>query len=64
MLFKVFHNLKFSLTVEMKKKIVQYLDVEFNLDAGSVSPHLKPNTIVRYINVMFNNLPSIINHIL
>lgn len=63
MLFKVFHDLKFSITVEMKKKYVQHLEVEFNLTAGSVSPHLKPNTIVKYINVKFNNPPSIIKHI-
>lgn len=64
MLFKFFHGLKFEITVEMNKKIMQYLDVEFNLTDSTASPYMKPNTIVKYTNFKSNPPPSNIKPIL
>lgn len=32
--------------VEVDKKIVQYLDVEFDFTTGTVSPYMKPNAVL------------------
>lgn len=66
MLFKLFHDLEFKITVEMKKRrsYIIYLDVEFNLNASTVSPCMKLNTIGKYINYKSNHPSSIIKHIL
>lgn len=44
-LFKHFKDLNFKITVEMNVKIVQYLDVEFNLLTGTVSTYMKSNSV-------------------
>lgn len=40
--FKVFQGIDFDITVHMSKIFGQYLDIEFNLSAGTVSPYTKP----------------------
>lgn len=37
MLFKLFQDLDFDITVDMNRKIMQYVDVEFKISAGTVS---------------------------
>ena len=44
-------------------KIVNYLDVIFNLDDGIYKPYKKPTDEMRYIHVDFDHPPSIIKEI-
>lgn len=61
-LFKLLKSLVFETEVDMKKKIDKYLNVELNLQTGSVSSCMKPNTKLKYGNVR-SNPTSIIKQI-
>ena len=60
---KVFSDNGLEVTVEANKKVVQYLDVELNLNDGSFKPYLKPNDSPLYVNVDSSHPPSIISNI-
>lgn len=47
----------------MNRKVVQYLDVKFNLSAGTVSPHMKPNNVLKYVNKKSSRPASVIRYI-
>ena len=49
--------------VECNMKILNYLDVTFNLNDGTYKPHKKPNKEMKYIHVYSNHPPSIIKQI-
>ena len=53
------HGLK--ITIQNNLKIVNYLDVTFNLSNGSYYPYRKPNNLPQYINIKSNHPPNIIN---
>ena len=44
-------------------KIVNYLDVTFNLNDGTYWPYQKPDNIIQCIHVESNHPPNIINQI-
>lgn len=43
LLFKLFKGLVSEIEVDINQNLVRYLDVELNLQNGSVSPYMKPN---------------------
>lgn len=43
MFFKFFQDLDFDITVDMNRKMIQYLDMEFTLSASTVS-HIQNQT--------------------
>lgn len=57
------NNLEFESELDMNHKVVQYLDVDLNLQTGSVSPYTKTNTKLMYVNTGFNHLVSVIRYI-
>ena len=44
-------------------KVVNYLDVTFNLDDGTYKPYTKPNNEIKYIQENSNHPPSVIRQI-
>ena len=60
---KVFKNNGLDLIIEWNNKIVNYLDVTFNLNEASYQPYQKPDNIIQYIHVESNHLPNIIKQI-
>ena len=44
-------------------KIVNYLDVTFNLNDGTYRPYQKPDNIIQYMHVESNNPPNNIRQI-
>ena len=44
-------------------KVVNYLDVTFNLNDGTYPPYQKPDNIIQYIHVESNLSPNIIEQI-
>ena len=44
-------------------KIVNYLDVTFNLNDGTYKPYAKPNNEIKYIHKNSNHPPSVIRQI-
>ena len=44
-------------------KVVNYLDVTFNLNDGTYNPYTKPNNQIKYININSNHPPSVIRQI-
>ena len=60
---KVFNDNGLQVTVEANKKVVQYLDVELNLNDDTFKPYIKPNDSPLYVNVDSNHPPSILKNI-
>ena len=58
---KVFKECGLSITCELNKKIVDFLDVRFNLNDQTYEPYRKPNNDPVYINKHSNHPPNIIN---
>ena len=55
------HGLKLEIKCNLKK--VDYLDITFDLNAGSYSPYRKSNNDARYTNAKSNHSPSILKQI-
>ena len=47
----------------MQQKVVDYLDVPFNLSDGTYKPYHKPDNKINYINVQSNHPPNIIKQL-
>ena len=62
-LIKIFKNAGLNITVDTNLKIVNYLDVTFNLDEELYKPYKKPNDEPQYINKLSNHPPPIIRNI-
>ena len=60
---KVFNENGLQVTVEANKKVVQYLDVELNLNDETFKPYIKPNDSPLYVNIDSNHPPSILKNI-
>jgi len=52
-----------NITIQTNLKIVNYLDVTFNLNNGTYYPYRKPNNQPLYINVKSNHPPNIIKQL-
>ena len=58
-----FKSLGLNITIQTNLKIVNFLDVTFNLQDGTYQPFHKPNETPMYINVNSNHPPNIIKQI-
>ena len=52
-----------DLTIQTDLKIVNFRDVEINLDVGTYRPYRKPDNMPVYINRKSNHPPTIIKEI-
>lgn len=52
----------FKISVVMNSKFVQYLDIEFNLSASTVSLYMKPKTVLKYVSTNSNHPGNVIRH--
>ena len=59
----IFREQSLSITGEGGSKIVDYLDVLFNLEDGSYAPFIKPNTNTKYVSTQSNHPSKIISMI-
>ena len=57
---KVFKRNGLGLTIQGNKKVVDYLDVTFNLNNGTHKPYRKPNEVTTYVHKESNHPPNII----
>ena len=57
---KIFVNNGLKITIETNKKIIDYLDVTLNLQAGTHQPYIKPGNTPSYINAKSNHPPCVI----
>ena len=55
------HGLK--ITIEANKKVINFLDVTFNLNEKTYSPYTKPNANLLYVHKESNHPPTIIENI-
>ena len=60
---KIFKDKGLDIVIECNKKVVNYLDVTFNLEDGSHRPFRKPDDETSYINVHSDHPPSIIKQL-
>ena len=63
-LIKMFKD-KFQLkiTIQTNLKVVDFLDVTFNLTTGTYQPYSKPNSQPIYVNALSNHPPNILKRI-
>ena len=60
---KIFKDNGLDIIIECNLKIVNYLDITFNLNDGSFRPYHKPDENVKYIHVNSNHPPNIIKQL-
>ena len=60
---KVFKNNGLDVIIDWNMKVVNYLDVTFNLNDCTYRPYQKPDNIIQYIHVGSNHPPNIIKQI-
>ena len=60
-IIKIFKDVGFSIDIETNSKLVEFLDITFNLNNGTYKPYKKPNNPLLYINKSSNHQPQIIN---
>ena len=59
----LFKKYGLEIKIECNKKVVDFLEVTFNLKDGTYKPYQKPDSKISYINVQSNHLPNIIKHL-
>ena len=59
----IFRKHGLEITVEANKKVVNFLDVTFNLRAGTYEPYMKPGNTPLYVHRLSNHPPSITKNI-
>ena len=62
-IIKIFKNIGFQIDININLKIVDFLDVTFNLAENSYKPYKKTNDTLLYINTESNRPPEIIKQI-
>ena len=62
-IIKIFKTIGFQIDIDINLKIVNFLDVTFNLSENSYKPYKKPNDSLLYINTESNHPPEIIKQI-
>ena len=62
-IIKIFKEIGFKIDIETNLKIVDFLDITFNLIISSYKPCKKPNDALLYINKNFNHPPQIIKEL-
>ena len=59
----LFKKYGLEIIIECNKKVVDYLDIIFNLKDRTYKPYQKPDNKITYINVQSNHPPSIIKQL-
>ena len=59
-IIKAFEEIGLKITIQTNLKVVNFLDITFNLNNGSYKPYKKPNDQPMYINKNSNHPPNII----
>ncbi|GFR78813.1 inositol hexakisphosphate and diphosphoinositol-pentakisphosphate kinase 2 [Elysia marginata] len=59
----IFKDNGLNITIQANQKIVDFLDVTFNLHTGLHKPYKKPNHRITYIHIESNHPPSIIKNL-
>ena len=62
-IIKIFKDTGFAIDVETNLKIVDFLDITFNLSNGTYRSCKKPNDLLSCINKSSNHPPQIINQL-
>ena len=62
-IIKIFKNIGFQIEIQTNLKLVDFLDVTFNLANNTYQPYKKPNDNLLYINTSSNHPPQIIKHL-
>ena len=62
-IIKIFKDIGFAIDVETNLKIVDLLDITFNLNNGTYKPYKKPNNLLSYINKSSKHPPQIANQL-
>ena len=62
-IIKIFKDVGFGIDIETNSKVVDFLDITFNLNNGIYKPYKKPNDRLLYINKSSNHPPQIINQL-
>ena len=63
-IIKSFKDLGLRITTQTNPKIVNFLNVTFNLNSGKYYPYRKPNDMPLYIHRLSNHPPPILKHLL
>ena len=56
-IYRIFNNNGLGITIEANKKIINFLDVTFNLNQNTYQPFTKPNTELQYVHRESNHPP-------
>ena len=63
-ILKIFKDHELDIIIQCNMKVVNYLDVTFNLSEGTYKPYTKPNIVIKYIHKnSSNHPPSVIQQI-
>ena len=58
-IIKIFRQEGLEITIQVNLKVVEFLDVELNLNTGTHKPFTKPNNTIQYVDVNSNHPGSI-----
>ena len=59
----IFKENKLKITIEANLKVINFLDIRFNLQRATYEPYAKPNNVPLYVHKDSNHPPSIIKNI-
>ena len=62
-IIQIFKAIGFQIDININLKIIDFLDVTFNLSENSYKPYKKPNSKLLYINTESNHPPEVLKHI-
>ena len=62
-IIKIFKDFGFGSDIETNSKVVDFLDITFNLNNGIYKPYKKPNDRLLYIKKSSNHRPQIIKQL-
>ena len=60
---EIFESNSLKLTIDANKKVVNFLDVTFNLANGTFKPYIKPNNTLLYVHSQSNHPPLLLKNI-
>ena len=60
---KIFKSNNLKITIDANKKIVNFLDVTFNLANGTYKPYIEPNNTLLYVYSQSNHPPLVLKNI-
>ena len=63
MLHKIFDDNKLKIDIKCNLKVVDYLDVTFDLNSGTHRPYVKPNNTPLYVHTKSNHPPHVLKQI-